>query len=377
MRRLAISLTALALLAAACGGGGGETAEPAPLAAGEGVALAYGYSSQPGADYRFGVTLDMVVNMDGGAALGAPDGPMKMGLDAAGDLSYSFTPGEQEGTTEITLGVGFDTLDIREMSVDGQSMADMIPPGEEGSVFDADGLIPEMTVVVDDHGKVLSLSYGDQALPAELFGGGDLMSGSPVPGGVGPEMLLGPQFPADKLAVGSTWSVDDSRDVGFGDPVETRTDYVVAGQEQVAGRTLWVVESTTTMEPIDVDFAELMDAMAGEEDMAGMGGDELAEAFGSMFEEMDMRFVITAQPTTATTWFDAAAGQFVKTFGEGSLHMQMEMAMFGETAKINMNMDMSMVLELQDTPTAAADPDEGDGDGDGGAADAEPEPATG
>ncbi len=358
MRRFAISIVTLALVAAACGGGGEAAEVPqVPEAAGfvppaEGVALAYSYAEQQALDYRFGMSLDMTATIDGlDAAMGAPDGPMEMGIDMAGNIGYSIAPGADEGTSEITLGVGFDSLDVRKMTVGGESMLDQVPEGGVDEIFATEGLIPEMTVVVDGQGNLLSLRYGDEEIPAGLLGG-DPFGGSAMPGGgLGPETLFGPSFPTDKLSVGSAWSVADQRDLPFGGPVDTNTEYRVAGTEVVRGRNLWVIESTTTTSDMEFDMGDMLESMASDPDLAATGFDS-SEMMGAMTEGMDMKFVIKPRPTKTTTWFDADAGLVIKTYGEGRVAMDMEMAMFGETMTMDVEMDMSLVMELQESDAA-------------------------
>jgi hypothetical protein len=349
------TIAALALVAAACGT---STTESAPvLAGGEGVAameLAYTFGTGEQVSYLFDASIDMSVNMDGtGNAAGALPGPMVVGMDMTGIGDFAVEPGPDPGTKAITVNFDFSDLSIREFDMAGESMVDQLGADELAEMAGADGFFPEMTMVVDDHGNVLSVGVGDTTLPMDLLGGSSMGGGF---GDImGPTSFFGPSFPEGELAVGSTWSVDDLVEIPMFGELASNSDFSVTQATVKEGHTLFLIESTTRMGRLEVD---LMDAFR---EMATADGDSLA-AMGmtrqdldmatQMMADFDMTMVMDAAPSTTLTWFDATAGLVTESATEVQMNMLMDMSVPGE-GTMTMDMDMAATVSLKYLSRAA------------------------
>ena len=353
MKKIAV-VAAMALLSAACGGGESGGFDPnagfSQGADGELRSLAYAY--QPDSSLTYGYNIDMDVSMD--ADIDAPDGfgEMTMGMSMAGSIAYGVSAGAEEGTVELTIDSSLSDFSVSELTVDGESMPAELLGLNDPDLAGVGELIPPMTVVVDSSGDILEMQVGDVAVPSDLlatFGGGSF--GDPT--GMGMlGSLFGPELPDDQVRIGATWTTTDTQEVPFVGEMTVVTNHEIVGEESMAGRDTFVIESTAQMSPLSISFADMLESLKDPATMAalGMAGEDIdaAQLEADLFESMDFDFSmdISYDKLETKTWFDYQAGVMVSTDADMVMTMKMKIDTpeGGGDMTMKANMGMAMLL---------------------------------
>ncbi len=338
--RILTATAAVTLIAAACGNPA-ETAQP--VGSGDVGAMELAYAYHPGEDisYRFTASIDMTADMSGAGA-DLMGGPMVARMDISGTGDFSVADGSEPGTRAITASFDFDELEVRELTIGGEDMSDDVALAGLGDLASADTYFPEVTVVVDEHGNVLSIGVDGTDLPVEMLGG-DLMGG--FGDLMGPTSLFGPAFPEGELTVGSEWSSEDGYETPFFGPTHVTSDFRVTRGVVIEGHSMFLIESTTHMARVDVDLMEAFGQMAADD--AGAMTALIPSDFG-------MQITIETSPIRSATWFDATAGLVTDSTTEMHMDMSMRIEMPGQgNQSVDMSMDATVGLEYLSRSSAA------------------------
>ncbi len=358
--RLTLMLVIAAVAAAACGPANTTTPSSTTLAptttAVTAEAAAFVYSYEPGDHHEYGFTLDqslqMTVEAEGDDGLPGEDIPEEINVTTsiAGTISYDIAAGPEPGTRQISISGVFDELEVEGM-VDGEPVEDgMI---EEGTVPDLVE-VPNITIVVDEHGRLVSVAGDDVPEDLPFFGDPFSQLGDFTSGGLNGH--FGPAFPDEPLAVGDSWSFTQSEEVeGLDTVMSVETTYEVTGTETLNGRTVVVIEFTTKTSKVELDLGEMFQALF---DAFGELGAELGDDTEDTTVEIpNITFLITVEPSTATgtVWFDQEAGIVVKSSQDTATSISMLMD-FSDTEEairtaITMDLDMQLKAELLGAPS--------------------------
>lgn len=240
--RLTLMLVAAVVLAA-CGPAESattsETTPAPPTTAVQAEAAAFVYSYEPGDHHEYAFTLEqnlqMTVEAEGDDALLGDElpGDINVTTSIAGTVSYDIAEGPDAGTRQISISGIFDELEV-DGTVDGEPLEEgMI---EEGTVPDLVE-VPDITIVIDEHGRLVSVD--GEEVPEDLPFFGDPFSelGDFTSGGLNGH--FGPAFPDEPLAVGDTWSFTQSEEIeGLDATMSVDSTYEVMGTETFNGRTV-------------------------------------------------------------------------------------------------------------------------------------------
>jgi hypothetical protein len=223
----------------------------------------------------------------------------------------------------------FDTIEI-EGTVDGEPATD--DELEGGAVPDLVA-VPDITVVVDEQGRIVSIN--GEAVPED-----DEMAADPFAGvaGItsgGIDKPFGPQFPDRPLAVGDTWSEQVTEPVPDTDQEMTSTiTYTVTGMDTVDGHDVAVIGFTTATTGMEIDLSEMFQAMF--DGFADMAGDDA--------EIPTIEFIIGVGDSSGagTYWFDQEAGMVRKVEQAFTVPMTMRMAVSSSdgSGSVNVTMDI-------------------------------------
>ncbi len=356
--RLAIVVSILALLATACGGSDGFGRDIQPQPGAQAMLLSYQYTPGGSLAYDFEMAMDVVIEMDGGEMFGGGLGPTEMTMRMLGTSGYELAEGPDPGTTRITLTQSIDAVDVSKFVVDGQSLLGMIDDEMASAMALEQGALPEMAVIVDERGNIVSFELDGEELSAGLFG--DMGSSlDPTGGLMGLDGFFGPAFPENELRVGDMWTVEDELDVPFfGQALQMDSRYQIVAEDELGGRNVLVIESQTDMGKLSIDMMDLMRNL-GDADPAELEALGMSEAeFWAMFAEVpaDFGMTIEMEPDSIveTVWFDPGAGVMVKSEGKMAVDMVMEMDMFGEKMKVDMRMLIDIYLDLREIAEGTA-----------------------
>lgn len=356
MRSTRLSLlAAFALAAAACGVQSDvTTTQPTPVP--EAVVLSY--SLEPGTSMSYEVSLDQHIDMEtsgDAAALADEDVPGNASIDISGTTTVGFAvaAGPDPGTYAITVTGDFSDLTVSG-TVDGE-------PIDESEIPDFAEIPPiEETIIVDEQGNVVPGEDGeDMGDLGNLFGDLGGLGGMGDFGSFGSELgkFVGPNFSGREVTVGDTWS-DTTETPLFGEEsLTTTTDNEVTGTDTVDGHGVFVIDSTTTVSPLEIDLAELLIGF-----FQGFLPEDASEEDLAQLEEMSsqLRFLFSMDETSSdlTTWFDAESGQARKAEVEGGANISLdanfpdeetgEMAAFGFTV----SMQQSVTYHLLPSTTS-------------------------
>lgn len=324
--RLSAVATLSALVLAACGGAASTTSAPtgtdgaaAPASTPttsvtgppiEAALLTYAYADFEAVEYAVSVDQTVVMHADGDATAfdGAGDLPLDAEIHASVDntIRYETTPEPEPDTTRIRI-----VADLSSATVDGTINGE--PVDETATTELGVGEIPpvDVTVVVDEHGRVVEVT-GDP------LGGVDGLLGGGVGNleGLGAEQLgrpVGPAFPDRPVGVGDSWT-DIQESEGPSGPIVTTSTHTVVGTDVVAGHEVLVVDSVYETEGFEIDFTDFLRGLF--EGLAGLGGDEGSDTSvpPEMKDMLDqLEFVMSMKPstTTVTSWFDPDEGLVV------------------------------------------------------------------
>jgi len=356
--RLTLTLVVMAMVAAACGPA--EDATPPPsttlistTAPPEAEAVAFVYSYEPGDhhDYAFTLdqTLEMTVDAEGEDGLLGEEipGDINVTTSIAGTVGYDIAAGPEPGTRQISISGSFDSLEI-DGTVDGEPVQEgMI---EEGTVPDLVE-VPDLTIVIDEHGRLVSVD-GDE-VPDDLPFFGDPFSelGDFTSGGLSGH--FGPAFPDEPLAVGDAWSFAQTEEIeGLDAAMSVDTTYEVTDTGTLNGHPVAVIEFTTETAEVVLDLGEMFQALF---DAFGELGNETED---TTVEIPNMTFLITVAPSTATgtVWFDQEAGIVVRSLQDTATTISMLME-FSDSegmvrTAVTMDLDMQLTAELVQGPSA-------------------------
>lgn len=336
----------LALTLAACGG------EQSAVAG----ALVYQYES--GDELSYAIELDQVLTatteVTGAAAAFTDDevpGEMDITTSIRGTVTYQVAEGPEAGTWELGISGDFEDFQVSG-TVDGEEIDE-----DMAGDFDLGPQIapPDLSMVVDEKGNIISMSLGGEALMTSLA---DPFSMLQETVGNNPlEGHFGPAFPEEELSVGDSWTSEESAVFGEQTITTTSTHEVVA-IEELDGREVVVINTTVETSAFELSFGDILTAfMTGfAEGFAELGGapdadvEEIREQLGGI------DFTVSSDPTTAETraWFDNRAGVVRKTQGstEASLLLRLRFPddASGELVGFDMDMGISMdfAVTLQD-----------------------------
>lgn len=341
MRRLIVPIFALALVAAACAEPGGSAGPGSPPDGIQAAVLTYDF--QPGQDLTYGTALQVSADMSMASQLsGSSD--MSMAFNIAAATNYSLSPGPEPGTTEVSVTSDLGGFEVEEFTVDGQSMSEPMALDQLGADFDLGELIPEVTVVIDEFGNIVSTEVGGTAVPTDLLGGG---LGDPT-GSMGMSSVFGPAFPEEGVYVGAQWSNEDTVEVPFLGDVTIRSDHEVVATDTVGGREVFVIESATTIPAFSLDLTDMVnffeDVDAGTAAAMGLTLNDLqlmAAEFRTMMREASMDMSFNFGEMTQTTWFDANSGVVARMISDVELNMKASFSGFGDDGSMDMKMKMS------------------------------------
>lgn len=345
--RTRILIIALALVATACASGApATTTTAAPTTTGAPTTTAltaepalYAYSYAPGDSYSYDIDVDQHITMDvtiegDPGVLGTQDGPSSADVrtNVAGSLTYDISEGPEPDTTALHISGVFDEFTV-EGTIDGEpaSNRDL----EEGRVPDLLE-VPDTTIILDQYGRPVTIN--DEPVPDDMpfYGDPFAILGGLTSGGL--DKPFGPPFPDRPLAVGDTWTEQESEDIPDSDQTITATViYTVTGFDTMDGHDVVVIEFTAEASAVDIDLGEMFRA--------------LFEGFSSMSEEgsttemptIDFVISIGASAGSGTYWFDQEAGLVRQVEQTYRLPMLMHMAI--ESSEGSGSSDMEMTVE--------------------------------
>ncbi len=297
------------------------------------VAFAYRYQPDSQLAYRVQVEQEIAIAAEGDTdAIGAGELPLDGQVSTAVEtiMSYQAFAGPIDGTTELVITASFE-----DVSVSGTMNGEPFSPSEDDLGFSS---IPpiDATFIVDETGKIISSSL--DSLGAMFGGGVESLQG------LGQDSLsrpLGPRFPEGDLEVGDTWTNEETID-GPSGPITSRSTHSVIGVEEVDGIDTYVIETVTQADPFEIDLTEIFRAMF-QGMMSFEGGDD-QEELESVLEQLEFRIAVAPSEATATTWFDALAGQVQRAVMETSVTLTMTFRGPDETTGelVGFTMDMSL-----------------------------------
>jgi len=339
-----VAMLITTLIAGACAQGDSPAVAPAGA---EAMVLSYGYS--PGQELAYDVTMDVDMDADIDSGFGGESIAGSLSMDAG--FRYLIDSGPTPDTTEISVSVDLNDFDITGFDVDGLEDVSMEDLG-----MSVDDYLPEMSVVVDRSGNIVSIEAGGVQLPTDLFGG-DLTG---LAGAGTTSQMFGPAFPDQELFVGAKWSDTQTSTIPFFGDWTIKSDYEVTTQEERGGRNTWVIESETTMPALSMDLQDMVDSMLDldAEALAGLG--MTANDVGLMraqFRTMEregfgMEFAMKPEGVTAVTWFDIDSGIMVATSTAMDLAMTAEFSGEGMDGAMDMTMGMTMSMVLDESDSA-------------------------
>lgn len=358
--RLAVMFVATALLSVACGPGQDATppssTTPVPSTTTQAVPVVFTYSYEPGDhhDYAFALdqNLQMTVEAEGDASLLGENPPQDINVatSIAGNISYDIGEGPEPGTRAISIAGVFDELAITG-TVDGEPVDESMV--EEGTVPDLVE-VPDLTIVIDEHGNLVSVDGEEVPEDLALFGDPFSSLGDFTSGGLGGH--FGPAFPDRPLAVGDSWSSTQSNEIdGLVPTVSVTSSYEVVGTETRGGHKVTVIEFTTETSEVEIDLGEMFQQLF---DAFGELGSELGETTDTTAAVPEITFLITVAPSSAsgTIWFDQDAGTVTQYAQDTatSISMLMDLSDADGVARMGVTMDLGMQLtaELVEAPSA-------------------------
>jgi len=309
----------------------------------EAATLRYGIAT--GSEYVYDSTIAM--SMDTSFSGGPSDEPMpesmEMDMEMSTTTRFAVSDGPEPGTYSVALSYEAMSFDRLTTSIDGEEF-DL---GSEGDLAESElssemANLPEVDYVVDEKGRMVSVSFDGADLDLGMLGGG----AQPMGGFGAGQPFLGPEFAEDDVTVGDSWTTEWNSPVfpgmdGFGVTAEN----TLLAVEEFDGIDVWVIETTTTADPIELSFEDLMQMMfegLGDADMAALGEADLGML--GMFE-MTMR--LEQKPSVSTVWFDPDRGITVRQVWEVDQVMEFDFAAEGESGSMAMATVMSGEMQLQ------------------------------
>lgn len=352
MRRLIVPVFAFALVAAGCAEPGGSAGPGSPPDGVQAAVLTYDF--QPGQDLTYGTAMRVSADMNMSSQLSGSS-EMAMAFNVAAATNYDLSPGPEPGTTEITVTSDLGGFDVEEFTVDGQSISDDLAFEQLGADFDLGELIPEVTVVMDELGNIISTEVGGTAVPTDLLGGG---LGDPT-GSLGMSSIFGPAFPEEGVFVGASWSHEDTVEVPFLGEVTISSSHEVIGTDVIGSREVFVIESSTSIPAFSLDLTDMVDFFedvdAGTAAAMGLTLNDLqlmAAEFRSMMRDAEMDMSFDFGDMVETTWFDAGSGVVVRSISDVEFNMKASFSGFGDDGSMDVKMNMFIDSMLSEGSSA-------------------------
>lgn len=349
-RRFIGIIAALGLVAAACGAGTADGNSALTPGSDELVPVSYGFAGFEGIDYSFDASMHMETRSSGAFA---GEGDMTMDMAFDGIYGFDVAPGAEEGTYDITMSMFVS--DLEDISVSGMGeLSDL--DKEMLSQEMTTGFSEELTVTVDEFGNLVSS-------PLDGLLGSDLFSGTSAGSGSNFKELLGPALPPEGIAVGSEWTDTETAEIpGFGDFTLTSTSRVVDRTSR-DGRDVFVIETDVTSNALELDFVEMVSALAdaGPEELEALGMTEAdlddMEFAMAFMEGLQMDMTIEPMSMQVTSWLDTGDGLLVAADMKMDMDMSMNMSgppEMGGDFGMDMTMFMDLSMELLDAETVSA-----------------------
>lgn len=273
---------AAALLSASCAADDQVVVGPDDPAASVVFPAAVTYAYQPDTQLNYRVEMngtDRIRNESDGIPenldfeLGLPVGELQLETSGVLDLTYRIGPGPDEKTREIHLAT-----DLAEMSVTGAEDLDEDLDETMLELIDL-AVLPAVTVVIDEQGKILEFALSEVEPSAEsaeqvlfrLFQEQIASAGAIGANFNGP---LGPVFPTDRLLdIGSVWMDRTESRIG-GRTIVTDLTHEIAGLAELNGVEVIVIETAAATGGYEIDLEDLVESaleavMADIEDPTG------------------------------------------------------------------------------------------------------------
>ncbi len=337
--KVGIALLALSMVAAACGqegqpaGAGLVLQNPGQVFASQPAVLSYGYGDGDQLTYDTLISAEISFDVDFEQSGSFKDSG-NMFMEAVVD--YSIVDGIDPSTYEITVSTMMESF--------GMSGFETMSGGQDFNAEDLglglDAFIPEITMVLDGQGNVLSAAADGVAIPTDFMGGD--FSGLT---GNASTQLFGPAFPEDQLTVGGAWTNEESTEIpGFG-PWTITTDNEVVAIDVVDGRETVVIQSTSRAPALVMDLADMMSMVDEAGPLLGDESDvDFGELMGAFMADLEMEIRMEMVDMRTTTWFDFEEGVVVRILADMGIVMVMKMDGFGDSGR----MDMTMTMEIEE-----------------------------
>lgn len=352
MRRFIVPLFVLALVATACAEPGPSTGPGSPPDGVQAAVLTYDF--QPGEDLTYGTSVRMTADMHMDSQLSGSSS-MNMAFNMLAATNYQLSPGPAEGTTAVTVTSDLANFEVENVTVDGEAVTDPFMMDQLAGEFDLGELIPEVTVVIDEFGNLVSADVGGTAVPTDLLGGG---FGDPT-GSLGMASVFGPAFPEEGVFVGAIWSDEETVDVPYFGEIAIRSDHEVVGTDTVGDREVFVIESTTQVPSFGLDLADMVgffeDVDAGTAAAMGLTVNDLelmAAEFRSMMRDAEMDMSFDFGEINQTSWFDAGDGALARMISDVAFDMKASFSGFGDDGSMDVRMTMTLDSVLSEGNSA-------------------------
>lgn len=255
-------------------------------------------------------------------------------------ITYEVADGPEPGTYEITVSGDFSDLEVTG-TVNGEPLEDF-----DGDVEEFADMEPiETTIIVDEQGNVIPSGDEGSDFLSDL---GGLESLGQLGGANSPGQFFGPPLASEDVTVGDTWSETvEVPALPGADPITTTIESEVTGVEEVDGDELFVIETVTTVSPIEFDLAELLLGFMFAFIPEDATDEELAEI--EQLQE-ELRFVMSFDESTGTSrsLFDPEAGLSRSSEVTSTSHFVFDINVPDETSgeMVEFGIDMTMSQEL-------------------------------
>ena len=313
--------------------------------------LAYSYAA--GDSYTYDISLaqhlTMTTEVQGDPGMfGDAEAPGNVDVNTSidGTVNYDLSEGPQADTTTLHISGTFDDVNV-EGTVDGEPVTDS--DVQSGTVPDLVE-VPDTTIVLDKYGRPVSVDGTTVPSDAQFFGDPFALFGGLTSGGL--DQPFGPEFPDHALAVGDSWTEEQSQDIPDTDQtVATSVTYTVTGTDTVDGHDVMVIDFTATSSGAEVDLGQMFQALI--EGFASMGQD--TSTTGPIPE---IEFVVSIGETSGsgTYWFDQEAGIVRKVHQAYSIPMSMHMGIASSegsgSTDVEMSIESSVDAQLNEGATA-------------------------
>ena len=257
-------------------------------------------------------------------------------LEGTAVFTYTVADGTEPGTYEISIRGEFEKLNVTG-TIDGVSV-DEAP--------DFAGVEPvDVTVIVDEQGNLIvdGLEIGDPF--GSLFG--DIGNfGSPNASGLDLGQFFGPAFSSDEVGFGDSWS-EEIETAGFGEsPVVTSVTSTITATDEVDGADVFVIETSTTTTPIELDLGEFFAGMFGAF-ISDAAGDEGSAELEALMEQLKFVITVDGSKSDSTTWFDPEAGVVRQWLTDAGTHLVISINIPDEVTGELVGFEMEMSISQQ------------------------------